>query len=1115
MPGKEMRSLKRFCGAPIYALILIVVVGVNRIDAQVRTATISGTATDSTGAVLVGAKIEVKNLGTGITQSAITDSQGRYSILELPVGEYEIRASATGFQTVVRTGITLTVGAQPVADFTLPAGATSETITVISEAAQVETRTNAVSTLVTPTQMRELPLNGRNFTALLTLAPGVQTVPQSPAGGGGSATFYGQGTNYSVSGSRPVGQSFLLDNTELQGFFNHGAGSSVTGNSLGVEAIEEFRVLTNTYSAEFGGTGAVVNAVSRSGSNALHGSAFEFHRNSVFDAKNYFDDPVADIPSFRRNQFGGLLGGPIKRDKFFFSGTYEGLRQSQGQTGRQFVPSASVRQGILPCAALNNTANCTTSTPDINFGAPNPNDPNPDKALVARILPIYPLPNAPPSPGLPVGSDLLDTQGRRTGVGLFTSVSREIINEDYVLGRLDYTISQKDSLFGRYIIDRAYRLIPFPLSQLDLWPEVDNTKNQFFTIEERRIFSQRLVNSLRFSFGRTNERGRTDGSVDALNIIGGGRQNGAIFATGAQSGVTAIGAGGTVPFLLVQNKFTVGDDLFLNTGSHGLKFGVTVARVQTNLAAPSYVGGNFTFGTLENFLNGTPISMLGMEAPSPSFSTARYFREIDFFPYIQDEWKVTPRLTLNLGLRYAFATNAVADGAAPLNVIINPLTATGFTTVENVLAKNPNVRNFDPRIGLAWDPFNDHKTSIRAGFGIFHEPVAPRTYAPAFYLAPPSGSTILVNLRLATGNPALPPLLFSNPYGIGLPPGSVFAANYTAFAGLDYTTDTSPYVMQYNLTVQRELPGSLIASVGYVGSSGVHLFSIRDQNLPRLTPGGSGLPGSPTNPFSGTATNPNFGSLNNVAPSSHSTYHSLQASLNRQFGQGFVLGTSYTRSKCIDNGSVSSGLEQGAFPITYELRPDYDRGLCSFDIPNTFSANGIYSLPFRGNKFVEGWQLSGIMSAFGGRPINIQTGFTFPSRSGLGGIVGDRPNYSGAPGCDSDRMLGDPNRWFDPSCYVLQPSGTLGNVPRHSIRGPGFFNVDFAVQKNTRASEKLDIQFRAEFFNATNHPNFQAPNSFTLFTGTAANPAPNPNVGRVLTTANSSRQIQFGLKFIF
>jgi hypothetical protein len=243
----------------------------------------------------------------------------------------------------------------------------------------------------------------------------------------------------------------------------------------------------------------------------------------------------------------------------------------------------------------------------------------------------------------------------------------------------------------------------------------------------------------------------------------------------------------------------------------------------------------------------------------------------------------------------------------------------------------------------------------------------------------------------------------------------------------------------------------------------------------------------------------------------------LQTSLNRQFGQGFVLGTAYTWSKCIDDGSTSSGLEQGAFPITYALNQAYDRGLCAFDIKHSFSANTIYSLPFRGNKFVEGWQLSGILRTYGGTPINIQSGYTFPTRSRLGGIAGDRPNYSGAPGCNPDRVTGDPNQWFDPTCYERQPEGTLGNVPRHSIRGPGFFNFDFAILKNTKVSEKLDIQFRSEIFNATNTPNFQIPESFTLYTGTATNPSPlrNPNVGRFLNTVNSSRQIQFGLKFIF
>ncbi|MGH9763906.1 MAG: TonB-dependent receptor domain-containing protein, partial [Blastocatellia bacterium] len=465
-----------------------------------------------------------------------------------------------------------------------------------------------------------------------------------------------------------------------------------------MDGIREFQVLTNTYSAQFGGTGAVINAVSRSGTNEWHGSGFEFLRNSVFDAKNFFDVPSEPIPSFRRNQFGGTIGGPLKKDRLFFFVNYEGLRQSLGQTGRQFVPDANVHNGILPCAALNNTAGCTASTPDTNLGVPNPNNSNPTLARIAQILNLYPLPNATPASGLPVGSDLLDSQGRRTGAGLFTSVANQIAHDDYFLARMDYQLSENDSLFGRYVSDRASQIIPFPFSQLSNWPEEDRTANQYFTLEERRVFSPTFINSLRFSFVRTNEAARTAGETPALNIIGAGRQDAAINAGGI---IGQIGANGTVPYFLIQNKFTVGDDIDLDIdlekGAHSLQAGISVVRVQTNLSAPFNVGGGFAFGTLENFLNGVPLSMLGMSAPSPNFTTNRSFREIDINPYFQDDWKVTPRLTLNLGLRYDYATNAVAK-SVPLFAITDPLTSTGFTRVDHVLASNPNLRNFDPRL---------------------------------------------------------------------------------------------------------------------------------------------------------------------------------------------------------------------------------------------------------------------------------------------------------------------------------------------------------------------------------------------------------------------------------
>ncbi|HYL98439.1 MAG TPA: carboxypeptidase-like regulatory domain-containing protein [Blastocatellia bacterium] len=448
------------------AIVILIVSSANLAYAQVKTATVSGTVYDASGAVLSGAMVQAKNVATGFIQSAKADDAGRYRIPDLPVGTYEVQASADGFETIVNKDINLTVGSQPVIDFALPAGGKNEAVTVVSQVSQVETQNAALSFLITQNQIRDLPLNGRNFEQLLTLGTGVQSIPVTPPGAGASATFYGQQNNYSFSGSRPVGQSFLIDDTDIQGFFDHGAGSSVTGNSLGIDAIREFQVLTNTYSAQFGGTGAVVNAVSRSGTNDWHGSAFEFLRNSVFDAKNFFDVASEPIPSFRRNQFGGTLGGPLKKDKLFVFVNYEGLRQSLGQTGRQYVPDANVHKGILPCSALNNTVGCTASTPDTSFGVPDPSNPNPALARIAQILDLYPLPNASPAAGLPVGADLLDSLGRRTGAGLFTSVAHQVVNEDYVLARVDYQLTENDSLFGRYVSDRASQLIPFPFAQL-------------------------------------------------------------------------------------------------------------------------------------------------------------------------------------------------------------------------------------------------------------------------------------------------------------------------------------------------------------------------------------------------------------------------------------------------------------------------------------------------------------------------------------------------------------------------------------------------------------------------------------------------------------------------
>ena len=390
-----------------------------RLHAQgVTSASVLGTVTDAAGALVPSATIQVKNVATGQVQQTPTSAQGRYTITDLPIGEYELQASAQGFQTTIHRGVTLTVGAQIVVDFSLAVGQSQQTITVEGQVSQVDTVSATVASYVEQKQITDLPLNGRNFTDLVALVPGVSAGSQ--VGNGGSNLLYGVQNNFSVSGARSEGQAYLLDNTDIQGFWNHGSGSGVMGTTLGIEAIAEFAVLTNTYNAQFGGNGAVVNTASKSGTNSFHGSAYEFFRNSALDARNFFDG--SSVPPFRQNQFGASLGGPIKKDKLFFFVNDEELKRSLGQTVVALVPDANAHNGIVN---------------GVNVGV------NPK---TAPILALYPLPTAPAGPG----------------VGTIREVDSQTGNENYLLGRVDYTISAKDSLFVRYVRDFGDTILPFP-----------------------------------------------------------------------------------------------------------------------------------------------------------------------------------------------------------------------------------------------------------------------------------------------------------------------------------------------------------------------------------------------------------------------------------------------------------------------------------------------------------------------------------------------------------------------------------------------------------------------------------------------------------------------------
>jgi hypothetical protein len=1144
---------------------MLLAVGAKRLEAQAVTGTISGTVTDASGAVIAGANIEVKNTATGVTQTTVSNDQGRYNVPDLNVSTYDVQASKQGFETVIHKGVTISVGSELIVDLSLPVGQSQQTVTVESSVSQVETESTAISSLVNESQMRDLPLNGRNFEQLVSLAPGV-----TPAGNGAGGALYGTGPDYSIAGARAEGEQFLLDYTDVSDFWNHQAGSGALGTSLGIEAIQEFSVLTNTYSAQFGGNGSVVNAVSKGGTNEFHGSAYEFLRNSALDSRNYFDlTPIAGgyktyKPEFRRNQFGGSLGGPVKKDKLFFFVNYEGLRQSLGtSTPNVGIPMPYTLDGWLPTSVVTAAGplppGCSGGAPT----APAPTTGGPytyipfgcasaqsaAAANASGILGLYSkYEGSAPAPGS--AQDL---------GGYFDTVTSasQIQGENYVLARMDYTLSSTDSLFGRYVSDRANNTLPFPGffgSSLPNWPELDNTKNQYFTLEEKHLFSTNVVNEARFTFVRTYEASNTPSQPNSPLEYFPGRTNGLVVTVGLGS----VGANIELPDELVQNKFGVGDDVAWTHGAHTITFGADVTRVQSNIYAPFEWGGFYLFLNLPELLSGGPFESYGVYPSPNSDRPNRYFREIDVTPYINDSWKINPRLTLNLGLRYEYGTN---PSGWPLYSIQDvPFGDGGFTGSGHVFQTSPNRKNIDPRIGVAWDIFGDHKTSLRAGFGLFHDPIAPRTYASAYYFAPPflfSGPIIFPGFpNMFAGVPA-PPAPGEIPTGCPLPAGTIYAFSTTCTSqddGVPYNTTTAPYQEQYNLNVQRELGAGTVLTVGYIGSRGVHLFVQRDLN-PQMTnssPDGTGAPCVPTaanltscyfGAYVGGAVysfanrvNNNYSFLNEAVPEGWSNYNSLQVNLVRHAARGVTMQASYTYSHCIDVESGTYGPEglneQGELD---PFDPNLDKGNCNYDLRHNFVGNIVYTLPFRGNRLVEGWQVSGIFTAQSGSPFTVSDGF---DQTGLNDNA-QTPRPNSVPGCDPevDKREVALGGIIEPlllntDCFTLQTAGTLGDGLRNSVVGPRFINLDFALLKTTKITERISAQFRAEFFNIANRTDFANPTS-TLFSGSCAvggpgcvgppgavdgagGGTPTVNAGfSDLTIPNSQRQIQFGLKLLF
>ena len=1028
--------------------------------AQVTGARLSGTITDGTGAVITRAQVTIKNTASGFRRELVTNESGYYSAPNLSPGAYTVTTFAKDFRAEIRSGITLTVGADVEVNIRLEIGSARESIEVRGEASAVETTDATLSALADGQTIRELPLNARDWTQLAALEPGVALIPTQTAPTDllirGNR---GLGTQITVSGARPEQNNYRLDGISINDYSNAGPGSAL-GVDLGVDAIREFAVVTANAQADFGKTsGGVINAVTLQGTNTLHGSVYEFLRNSVLDARNFFDP--ASIPPFRRNQFGATLGGPVRRNHTFFFVDYEGLRQDQSATQLAVVPTQAARNGQLAAG------NVTVSP------------------LVKPYLALFPLP----------------TSNVKGDTGTFTSIEQQVAKENFLITRMDHSFTHADQLHGTYMFDGG------TLSSPDLFQTVVSgtvTRRHLATAEYTRTFNPALVNILRVGFSRIYADVMKPLSTplsfagDPANGFVPGSPVGSIGVTGISTYSGGSGAGGEVRYAF--NSYQIYDDLFRTKGIHTFRFGGNVERLQNNELGVSMPNGQFTFTSLANFLTDQPATFTaalagGKVAPFD-------FRQTIVGAYLEDDAHPASNLNVNLGLRYEMAT-VPTEVNGRLSTLLN----IGDTAphLGSPFFYNPTYRNFEPRIGLAWDPSHSGRTVVRSAFGVYD--VLPLTYefAIAAYSAAPFFQRGTISSGLAAGS--FPATAFS-----------LLTPNQLKYQYIDPHPKRN-YVLNWNFNIQQQLESNLFATVAYVGSHGVHQpFQLQDVNivLPvAQTPAGYIWP-APSG--SGTRLNANVGQITALFWDGSSYYDALQAQVIRRMTRGLQFGAAWTWGRSMDTSSASGVGNQ--FLNSVQNLPWFDprlnRAPSDFDIRHNAAINFIRQVPPPHDSgvhwFASGWEVSAVYRVstgipftpvIGGDPLGLKSSNPF-----------DFPDRISGPGCQSAINPGDPIHYIRTQCFSFPiPATRIGNAGRNILIGPGISNLDLAIFKNnyiSRISERFNVQFRAEFFNVLNNVNFSPPlANNTLF---GANGAPVSTAGLIATTSTSSRQIQMALK---